>query len=155
MGARGSVSSRLRLAALPTAVPIGRHFAAVQARMWNLDGFAEDIAFVVSELVTNAVAATGRSETPDGHLALREHPVATILLRLRFTLARLFCEVCDSSPYPPLPAEADELGDLDETGRGLLLVAGHCADWGYYYPARGDGKIVWAAFDLESPEPRT
>lgn len=161
----GSLSSRLRLAALPTAAPISRHYTTVQLRMWHLDRLAADCALVTSELVTNAVAATNRSDMAAG--AARKHTVPTIMLRLRFTPTRLFCEIWDSSldpPMPPDPVELDNLDNLDdfgETGRGLLLVAGCSDDWGYYYSPffrrtgfRRTGKIVWAAFDVDPRETR-
>jgi anti-sigma regulatory factor (Ser/Thr protein kinase) len=142
LSARGTVSSRLRLAALPTAASIGRHYTAVQLRMWNLDALAEDCSLVTSELIANAVAATRGCRSP--------HSVPTIVLRLRFTPARLFCEIRDDSLDPPLPADPVELCDYSETGRGLMLVAGCSDDWGYYYYSTFSrtGKIVWAAFDV-------
>ena len=79
---------------------------------------AEDIALVVSELVTNAVAAStddsGRPKYSDVSGGL-----SVVHLRLWSDHARIVIEVWDESPLAP-EAKHPELEA--ENGRGLLLV---------------------------------
>lgn len=122
----------LDLPAGPEAGPAARQGARRQLAEWGLD---EETAFtaelVVSELVGNAVRY---GEPP---------------LRLRLILDQsLTCEVRDTGASAPRVKHART---VDETGRGLFIIA-HIADqWGTrYHPG---GKTIWAVLEL-SPRRR-
>jgi anti-sigma regulatory factor (Ser/Thr protein kinase) len=111
------------LPADPKAAPIARAAARRQLKVWGMD---EETAFtnelIVSELVGNAV----RYGTPP--------------LQLRLILDRMLtCEVSDTATSAPLIKHART---VDETGRGLFIVASLADQWGTRYQAQG--KTVWA-----------
>jgi hypothetical protein len=102
---------------------------------------------VLSELVTNAVNATGTTNPRPRWSEL--HNLALITVRLLVTADSLVIEVWDRDPSPPVPKEAAE---AEEAGRGLLIVGALCRRWNYFYPESG-GKAVWGelvipAYDL-------
>ncbi|SEG48396.1 Anti-sigma regulatory factor (Ser/Thr protein kinase) [Thermomonospora echinospora] len=131
----------LHLAALPSAAGHARRFVRARLHKWDLDRLAEACELVASELVTNAVTATGSRTIPSGHTALHDRTPAVIVLQLRLTRHRLVCEVWDSSPLPPVPTTVPGL--LDENGRGLFLVAAYAMGWNSYSSPAG-GKVVLA-----------
>lgn len=134
----------LRLAALPNAVGTARRFVTARLRRWNLGRLAEDCELVTSELVTNAVVATGDRTVPTGYVRLHDRTPAIIVVHLRLTWHRLLCEVWDNSPQPPVPVTASELA---EGGRGLYLVTAYAAGWSTYLSPAG-GKVVYAWWNL-------
>jgi PAS domain S-box-containing protein len=113
----------LPLPAGPEAAPHARAAARRQLAAWKID---EDCAFttelIVSELVGNAV----RFGAPP--------------LRLRLILdGMLTCEVSDAVSSAPHLKHART---IDETGRGLFIIATVADNWGTHYDAQG--KTVWA-----------
>ncbi|WP_406405187.1 SpoIIE family protein phosphatase [Streptomyces sp. NBC_01643] len=113
----------LPLPAGPEAAPRARAAARRQLAAWKID---EDSTFttelIVSELVGNAV----RYGAPP--------------LRLRLILdGMLTCEVSDTVSSAPHLKHART---IDETGRGLFIVATVAENWGTHYDAQG--KTVWA-----------
>ena len=111
------------LPADPKAAPIARAAARRQLEVWGVD---EETAFttelIVSELVGNAV----RYGAPP--------------LRLRLILERkLTSEVSDAAASAPHIKHART---IDETGRGLFIIANLADQWGTRYEAQG--KTVWA-----------
>jgi anti-sigma regulatory factor (Ser/Thr protein kinase) len=104
-------------------------------REWNLIDSVETAELVVSELLTNAVHATGMAE---------------IFVRVRICLLSdkrsVLILVWDSSPQPPMRIEA---GDDTENGRGLLLVEALSTRWNWYIPHHLGGKVVWAQIGAE------
>jgi PAS domain S-box-containing protein len=111
------------LPAGPEAAPIARAAARRQLEVW---GVPEETAFttelIVSELVGNAV----RYGAPP--------------LRLRLILERMLtCEVSDAGTSAPHVRHART---IDETGRGLFIVASLADQWGAR--CRPQGKTVWA-----------
>ena len=117
------------------SVSAARHFTIATLRQWGLAGRCEDVALVVSELLTNALrhAMPGPGEV---------QPRVPIRLGLLQPGPCVLCAVADPSDRAPVPAEPD---DLAETGRGLHVVAALSDNWGYTPP--GDtGKVVWAMF---------
>ncbi|MGW3246474.1 SpoIIE family protein phosphatase [Streptomyces sp. NPDC001070] len=119
-------AERVLTCALPEgseAAPIARAAARRQLELW---GLSEETAFttelIVSEFVGNAI----RYGSPP--------------LRMRLILDRtLTCEVGDTAPSAPHVKHART---VDETGRGLFIVASLAEQWGTRYQA--DSKIVWA-----------
>ena len=83
----------------------------------------EDVALVVSELVTNAVI----------------HGRGDITLDVVIGSDAVHVSVEDAGPEPPAPRAAEP---ADESGRGLLLVSRIASSWGVR-PVE-TGKVVWA-----------
>lgn len=137
-------TDRLRLAATATAPRCGRMFVRQVCHAWNIHGDQADSAILLtSELVSNAVEATGIVE-PQPAYALLHRKARLIGIRLLEFDRSLVIEVWDTSIEPPRLVEAD----LDaENGRGLQLVDTLSLRWGYYY-ARVGGKVVWCELPL-------
>ncbi len=134
----------LTLGALPTAVASARaHAQAVMSEL-AMAGAAEDVALVVSELVTNAVAAStddsGRPKYNDVSGGL-----SVVHLRLWSDNARVVIEVWDQNPHAP---EARQPERDAETGRGLMLVEALSQRWGHERVPGWPGKVVWAELRL-------
>jgi PAS domain S-box-containing protein len=118
------------LPADPKAAPIARAAARRQLEVWGVD---EETAFttelIVSELVGNAV----RYGAPP--------------LRLRLIWERkLTIEVSDAAASAPHVIHART---IDETGRGLFIIASLAEQWGTRYEAQG--KTVWAEQPTAAP----
>jgi len=116
-------------------VGLARDFTASTLRQWGVAERCDDIAIVVSELVTNALqhAWPASSGTGAGW---------PIQLGLFHPGHRIMCAVTDASTEVPVPREPDFFA---ETGRGLQVVAALSDQWGY--TASGDmGKVIWALF---------
>lgn len=131
------LTSSLTLAAVPTAARVARSFVRQHLSQWGLNRLIEDAELVLSELVANAITATGTTNPQPRWGDL--HNLGLIKVRLVVTVDSLVIEVWDRSPSPPvakLPEQADE------EGRGLLIVDALCRQWNYFYPASG-GKAVW------------
>ncbi|MFD9099406.1 SpoIIE family protein phosphatase [Streptomyces collinus] len=107
----------------PEAAPVARAAVRRQLRAWDTDQeTAFTLELVASELVGNAV----RYGTPP--------------LRLRLIRdGALTCEVSDASTSAPHIRHART---VDETGRGLFIIATLTDGWGTRYHA--DGKTIWA-----------
>jgi anti-sigma regulatory factor (Ser/Thr protein kinase) len=126
-------TSGLELAPLPTAIPCARLHAVHVLHEWGLRHVADDVALVVSELMTNAA---------DASIVLPERPPVT--LRLLATGRTLIIEVWDHSPLDLEPREADP---GDECGRGLTVVAALSERWGWERTSN-QRKVVWAELAL-------
>ncbi|MFD3493528.1 SpoIIE family protein phosphatase [Streptomyces sp. NPDC058690] len=113
----------LSLPAGPEAAPIARAAARHQLEAWGVDAeTAYTTELIVSELVGNAV----RYGTPP------------LQLRLIFD-QMLTCEVSDNSTSAP---QVKHARTIDETGRGLFIIASLADQWGTR--SRTQGKTVWA-----------
>jgi anti-sigma regulatory factor (Ser/Thr protein kinase) len=129
VGTANARESGVVLAADGTAPGRARRYVADVLGALAVPGEAAEAALLVtSELVTNAVRY-GRAD------------------RVRLLIAACSADgvtltVADSTPYEPLP-EAVMAGELDESGRGLALVAALSATWGHR-PEPGGGTAVWA-----------
>jgi anti-sigma regulatory factor (Ser/Thr protein kinase) len=126
-------ASALELAPLPTAIPCARLHAVHVLHEWGLRHVADDVALIVSELMTNAA---------DASIVLPERPPVT--LRLLATGRTLIIEVWDHSPLDLEPREADP---GDECGRGLTVVAALSERWGWERTSNRR-KVVWAQLAL-------
>ena len=157
----------ITLVAVPTAAAWARRLVVEELDTWGLTALAERAELLVSELVTNALRASGDL---DPALAERyqQQPnavkyedlikISCVRLRISADSRQLLIEVWDKNPQPPAVTELDKSGlpRLEsETGRGLFLVAAYSAQWGWYYPAehrsRGmpeSGKVVWCKTEL-------
>ena len=94
---------------------------------------------VVSELVTNAVAATQRLECI---------PLPPVRLWLLADSTRVLIAVWDANPLLPTRSEVDE---LTENGRGLLLVDSLATHWEAYPTPHDGGKVVRALCATSQP----
>ncbi|MFJ3906589.1 ATP-binding protein [Streptomyces sp. NPDC090025] len=153
------------------AVRGARRFTCRTLSNWDLADRFDDVALVVSELVTNALRHTalapalatgpgapaggvagaapgapgadqdGAGEPEDG----LNPPVRLHLMRWA---SRLVCAVRDPSKEGPEARECDE-DFAAESGRGLFLVEAFSDSWGWH-PLAGtlQGKVVWALFRL-------
>ena len=90
----------LALAAVPTAVRFSRMFVSLCLRQWGLPSLADDSELVVSELVTNAVTATGVTETEPRWSQLAG--VATIHVRVMLFEGSIVIAVWDKDPASPV-----------------------------------------------------
>ena len=122
--------THLELRALPTAVACARGHARSVALEWGLPHLADDLALLVSELMTNAVRASPRA-------AASEPPI--VRLWLVCDQASVVIYVWDASSQMPVRRDA---GADSEGGRGLLVIDALSTHWGAYRKDRG--KVVWA-----------
>ncbi|MFJ6798439.1 ATP-binding protein [Streptomyces sp. NPDC091268] len=130
------------------AVRGARSFTRSTLAQWGLDDRFDDVALVVSELVTNAL----RHALPDDGRTGGE-PEPPVRLHLMRWTSRLVCAVRDPSEDRPggafAPERTEENCDL-ESGRGLFLVDSYSDSWGWHPLAgRLTGKVVWALFMLQ------
>ncbi|MER5887441.1 ATP-binding protein [Streptomyces sp. NPDC001941] len=146
-----SVSSSASCALPPRyeAVRGARQFTRATLTQWELCDRFDDVALVVSELVTNALRHAlpgGPSEACEGARAPQEPPVRLHLMRWT---SRLVCAVRDPSQDSPEEREASGEDFSAESGRGLFLVDSFSDGWGWH-PLAGTlrGKVVWALFRL-------
>jgi anti-sigma regulatory factor (Ser/Thr protein kinase) len=126
------LENSLEFRPLPTAVPCGRLWARNVLFEWRLSDLTDDAELLVSELMTNALAAS-RPE-------YQFHDFTTITLRLRANSRYLIIEVWDRSPEDPAIAAA---GGHSEYGRGLTIVDALASRWGHQRTA-AYRKVVWA-----------
>lgn len=137
----------IRLAALPTAAGLARLFVRQALHRWRLPLVVENAELVTSELVTNAVHATGLQDTALTYPALRD--VAVLTVRLSVIEPYIRVEVWDTSPELPRLQSADL---ESERGRGLLLVEALARRCGVLPAPDRTGKVVWADLAID-PEP--
>ncbi|MCH0540697.1 ATP-binding protein [Streptomyces sp. MUM 203J] len=139
-----SSSASCALPARYEAVRGARQFTNTTLTQWNLGDRFDDVALVVSELVTNALRHALPADTP------RDRPLdPPVRLHLMRWAGRLVCAVRDPSPQSPVAREAAEDDFSAESGRGLFLVESFSDSWGWH-PLAGTlhGKVVWAMFRL-------
>ncbi|MFB7369184.1 ATP-binding protein [Streptomyces sp. NPDC056222] len=127
------------------AVRGARKFTQATLAQWELTERFDDVALVVSELVTNALRHALPSDAPQDEGGRPTPPVRLHLMRWT---SRLVCAVRDPSHRSPETREADE-DFAAESGRGLFLVDSFSDGWGWH-PLAGtlQGKVVWALFRL-------
>jgi serine phosphatase RsbU (regulator of sigma subunit) len=105
----------------PAAASRARRLIRQTLAGWSLSRLCDATELLATELVSNAIRYATR-------------PIELRLLRTR----TLQCEVRDDDHYLPILLET---GDLDENGRGLLLVSRLAQSWGASRTAQG--KVVW------------
>ena len=120
------------------SVRAGRDFTIATVRRWGAAERCDDIAVVVSELLTNAL----RHALPDTGQAPR---LGSIRLALVQPGRSVMCAVADPSPEIPTPGQP---GILCEGGRGLHVIGGLADSWGCTPPSHA-GKVVWALFTFK------
>jgi anti-sigma regulatory factor (Ser/Thr protein kinase) len=140
-------SATLTLAAVPTAVGAARRYARNELTKAKLAALIDDAELIISELVTNAVIATGVMAAEPKWPELEG--LAVIRIRLGFGPSSIFIEVWDHDPELPIPQQASEYA---EGGRGLLIVNTLCTRWSARTVADG-GKVVWGELPVPVPVP--
>ncbi|MET9855434.1 ATP-binding protein [Streptomyces sp. NPDC006450] len=144
-----SGSASCALPARLEAVRGARTFTRSTLSQWGLDDRFDDVALVVSELVTNAL----RHALPDDSRPAAGESEPPVRLHLMRWSTRLVCAVRDPSEDRPggnfAPEATEHNCDL-ESGRGLFLVDSYSDSWGWHPLAgRLTGKVVWALFTLQ------
>jgi hypothetical protein len=153
-------------AADASSVCAARGFTVATLRHWGAADRCEDVAVVVSELLTNALRhavprADGTLPRADGTVPRangtqprsaetgsrsagprRRWPIRLGLLQCG---PCVLCAVADPSESAPAQAKP---GELAETGRGLEVIGALSDSWGYI-TASDLGKIVWAMFSTD------
>jgi hypothetical protein len=124
---------RTELAPRPASVAAARKLATAFAERHHLsDDVADVLCLVTSELVTNAVL---HARTP-----------VVLTLEVRPTMARITVRDGSRASLAVRNYSAEAV-----TGRGLGVVEALSRAWGAV--ADGDGKLVWAEFDLGEATP--
>jgi hypothetical protein len=122
------------------SVRAARDFAVATVERWGTAQRCEDIAIVVSELLTNAL----RHALPESGKTWPRSPIRLGLLQPG---PCVLCAVADPSRRTPVPKQPSLLA---ETGRGLHVIGALADAWGCTTP--GDtGKVVWAMFSAGRP----
>jgi len=135
---RWPLRDTLILGALPDAVPSARAHLRQLLRQWGHAELDGDAGVVISELVTNAVAASAELRPA----------VAPVLMWLGSDRRHVLAAVADTNLQPPMRLS---LGPDAERGRGLALVEALSSRWGWH-PACTGGlrKFIWAEWHLPS-----
>ena len=136
-------SGHMDLAAHPIAPSFARRLVERTLAKWGLEELETVANLVMTELVTNAVNATGGDTSAfkgDGEISGVPQCVRAGLYRMGEAVV---IEVWDAVRTPPKLAETSP---DDECGRGLRIVDDLAAEWGYRWIASG-GKVVWARLD--------
>jgi anti-sigma regulatory factor (Ser/Thr protein kinase) len=150
--AAASSSASCALPARYEAVRGARQFTKATLGQWGLNDRFDDVALVVSELVTNALRHALPADTPR---EIRESQDPPVRLHLMRWTSRLVCAVRDPShDSPGASGDSEDAPFPDpsggaESGRGLFLVDSFSDSWGWH-PLAGSlhGKVVWALFRL-------
>ncbi|MFI2911787.1 ATP-binding protein [Streptomyces sp. PDY-4] len=131
----------MRFTSTPRGARLARHLAAVRLDAWGIPYGTDDhdaIVLIVAELTANAWLH-GNVPGRDFHLRLALLPTA---VRVEVTDTR-------GERVPPRPGgPRPEVPAVDETGRGLLLVAALATHWDWHPRPDGPGKTVWAEYAI-------
>ncbi|MFC5953573.1 ATP-binding protein [Streptomyces pratens] len=134
----------------PRGARLARRLTAVRLDTWGIPYGTrshDDIVLIVAELTGNAVR--------HGHVPGRDF---RLCVRVAADGETVRVEVTDTRAerLPPRPCASDasdatgapDVTGVEETGRGLLLVAGLAARWDWCPRPDGPGKTVWAEYAL-------
>ena len=130
------------LSAQAGSVRAARYFTLATLRRWDTAHSSQDIAIVVSEMVTNALrhALPGTGDTG---------PRRPVRLGLLQQGPWVLCAVADPGNTAPVQRTP---GSLAESGRGLQMICAFSDLWGYTTPGEA-GKVVWAMFTARHAPP--
>ena len=124
------------------SVHAARDFTIATLQRWGTAQRCDDIAIVVSELLTNAL----RHALP---ACGQTRPQSAIRLGLLQPGPCVVCAVADPSQAAPIPNDPSLTA---ETGRGLHVIGALADTWGYTTPS-DNGKVVWAIFSIKPGVP--
>jgi anti-sigma regulatory factor (Ser/Thr protein kinase) len=145
----------LELGAYETAPGAARGHVRNALQDWHLHMLAESVLLVLSELVTNAVAATHEVCWEAGLPPVRLWALggADASGAGASGGGEVLLLVWDAVPDVPTAArQPDELGELEESGRGLWIVNRYSTSWDFYRPRWPDGgKVARALIDRPCP----
>ena len=116
------------------AVRGARDFTTATLHRWGTTERSQDIAIVVSELLTNAL----RHALPGSVDSWPRRPIRFGLLQPG---SCVLCAVADPSRATPV---LQTRGSFAETGRGLHIICALSDQWGF--TPSDTGKVVWAMF---------
>jgi anti-sigma regulatory factor (Ser/Thr protein kinase) len=129
---RWPLRDSITLGALKGAVPSARAHVRQLLWEWRRAELSQDIGVVVSELVTNAVAASAELRPT----------VAPVLVWLGSDTRSVLLAVADAIPTPPIRLNPDPEA---EGGRGLAVVEAYSTRWGWHETTMARlAKVVWA-----------
>ncbi len=126
------LQTHLELAALSSAVPCARGHVRAVAPNGVFRNWPTPLKLLASELVTNAIQASGTlrtAQTPVVRVWASSDGISMVI------------HVWDASAAMPVRQASTAVDD--EGGRGLLLVETLSKDWGTYRKLES-GKVVWA-----------
>ncbi|HTA04622.1 MAG TPA: ATP-binding protein [Streptosporangiaceae bacterium] len=121
------------------AIAAARSFTFQTMHKWGVTDRADDIAAVVTELLTNAI----RHALPQAQHATGTLSPWPIKVGLLHPGSHVICAIADPSTELPELREPDW---QDESGRGLLVVSSLSDHWGCSAAPDEQGKVVWGAF---------
>jgi anti-sigma regulatory factor (Ser/Thr protein kinase) len=136
------VVQTLYFTAEPNAAGLTRALVRLVLGQWGLHELIDDAELVASELVTNAIQATGAYE-PDWWVN-GDRPPALVYVQVSLYQKFVVIGVWDRSLGSPKQSSE---AHLEEDGRGLLIVESLSTRWGWesVHPYSGyRGKVVWA-----------
>jgi len=113
------------------SVRTARDFTIATLQRWGTAERSQDIAIVVSELLTNALR----------HALPASGEARPIRLGLLQPGSCVLCAVADPSQAAPVLRTRDSFA---ETGRGLQIIRALSDQWGF--TPSDPGKVVWALF---------
>ncbi len=125
------------------SVRAARDFTMATLQRWGVTERSQDIAVVVSELLTNALQHACPAPAGRG-------PQWPIRLGLLLPGPCVLCAVADPSEMVPVLRTPLSLA---ESGRGLHIICALSDGWGYS-PLSDMGKVVWAMFSTGLAAPR-
>jgi hypothetical protein len=121
------------------AIGAARSFTFQTMHKWGVTDRADDIAAVVTELLTNAI----RHALPQAQHASGTLSPWPIKVGLLHPGSHVICAIADPSAELPKLRAPDW---QDESGRGLLVVSSLSDHWGCSAAPDEQGKVVWGAF---------
>jgi GAF domain-containing protein/anti-sigma regulatory factor (Ser/Thr protein kinase) len=125
------VAERLQLGDEPDAVPRARRFAVTALSGLFPDELVDDVALIISELVTNAFL----------------HGEPPVVVRISAHAHLVHIEVADESRSAPMRGRPDSNA---MTGRGMGLIEALSSRWGVAPEA--NGKKVWCELEATSDD---
>jgi two-component sensor histidine kinase len=126
-------------AVAPHSIAAARSFTVQTMQKWSVTDRADDVAAVVTELLTNAI----RHAVPQARDAAQTISSWPVRLGLLHPGSHVVCVVADPSTEMPELREPDW---QDESGRGLVVVSSLSDHWGCCAAPDEQGKVVWGAF---------
>ena len=122
-----SASGHLDLTGNPTAARDARGFIRSELRgLMSLDKL-DDVLLLTSELVANVVL----------------HASTDMHLGVAWDSSSVLVAVQDHSPAPAAGAPTAPIEDLEESGRGMAIIAALADDFGWRRLPEATGKVMW------------